>query len=103
MRARDVAAIPGRTLGGIDIPDRGHLQVGGSIAYTDASGRKRGGLQIPIVATLPPIPASGVQMVLWGTSSMITDGTGDGKVWIASQSDTEWQPLYYFTDLSGAP
>jgi cobalamin biosynthesis Mg chelatase CobN len=56
-----------------------------------------------LAAVLPALPASGVQMVLWGTSAMITDGTGDGQVWIASANDSEWAPLYNFTDLSGTP
>jgi len=56
-----------------------------------------------VVAKLPAIPASGVQMVLWGDSDLIEGGTGDNGYWIAHEDDTEWSPFVYNTALEGTP
>jgi hypothetical protein len=88
----------------IVIPGSNRLQSGSDVVM-QAEGRRRGGngFTIRLVASLPALPELGVQMVLWGTSDMITDGTGDGQVWIASSNDSQWAPLYNYTDLSGDP
>jgi hypothetical protein len=54
-----------------------------------------------MVAVLPEIPTSGCMSVIWGTSTQITGGTGDGKKWTACEGYDKWLPDHAFTTLSG--
>jgi hypothetical protein len=87
----------------IVIPGSNRLQSGSDVVM-QAEGRRRGGngFTIRLVASLPALPESGVQMVLWGTEDQIVNGTGDGLVWIGIQDADRWIPVSGYTSLSGA-
>jgi hypothetical protein len=60
-------------------------------------------LEVPPVLVLPPIPASGCQMVFWQSSTTATGGTGDDQVWMAYAGQLEWTPSQIYTDKNGTP
>jgi hypothetical protein len=76
--------------------------LGGTIAIGlhDDRTHGKGGLNVPTVQTLPQIPTTGHRVVFWTSAGA---GTGDDQWWAASAGDTRWHPLWFTTDLSGAP
>lgn len=101
ISAREINRIPGKTLNNIDMTNGFQTLRDGDRLTISGSGRPRQ-QGYPLVAKLPPIPASGHQYVIWGTSEQITNGTGDGHVWFTHYLETQWFPLVCYTSLSGA-
>ena len=56
---------------------------------------------VDMVAVLPAIPTEGARSVIWGTSTQISGGTGDGYKWTACEGYTKWKPDHNYTTLSG--
>jgi len=75
----------------------------------DAAGAGRagadGGLAIPWVAELPPIPEEPetTLLVYWATSGEMSGGTGDGQIWATSTGKERWRPLERYTPNGGIP
>lgn len=103
IKARDINSIPRTTADNLH-PSQGvsKFQSGDAMVLNAAIAKSKGGFAIPLVANLPPLPVTGCRFVIWGNSTMIAGGTGDGQIWVATFGDTRWYPLYRMTSLSGA-
>ena len=78
----------------------------GIVIHGGAGGRgSSGGLSIPWVTDLPPIPtdAETTLMVYWATSGEMSGASGDGQVWVASTGKDRWRPLEKYTSNGGVP
>lgn len=64
---------------------------------------------LEFVRRLPPIPTSGIKMVVWCSAitlpadGSLPAGNGEDIVWVATKFDTVWLPLYSFTQKIGTP
>jgi class 3 adenylate cyclase len=78
---------------------------GDGIVIETAGAGGVGGITIPWVTELPPIPvtAQTTAIVFWATADQLDGATGDGQAWIASTGQERWRRLEGYSNKSGVP